>query len=114
MTASTIHLISGLPRSGSTPLCALLGQNPRFSAAMTSPVASLVGALMPKMSSGSEFSVFFSDDRRRRLLRGLFEANYADVPADHENSGCRTNTRSTVRISMKSLYPHCRMNSIFY
>ncbi|MEG4240263.1 sulfotransferase [Microcoleus sp. Pol14C6] len=32
------HFISGLPRSGSTLLAALLRQNPRFHAAMTSPV----------------------------------------------------------------------------
>jgi len=35
-----VHFISGLPRSGSTLLCALLRQNPRFSSAVTSPVAS--------------------------------------------------------------------------
>jgi len=32
------HFISGLPRSGSTLLAALLRQNPRFHAAMTIPV----------------------------------------------------------------------------
>ncbi|MEG5055281.1 MULTISPECIES: sulfotransferase [unclassified Microcoleus] len=32
------HFISGLPRSGSTLLAALLRQNPRFHSAMTSPV----------------------------------------------------------------------------
>ncbi len=33
-----LHFISGLPRSGSTLLAALLRQNPRFSAGMSSPV----------------------------------------------------------------------------
>lgn len=32
------HFISGLPRSGSTLLAAILRQNPRFLAATTSPV----------------------------------------------------------------------------
>ncbi|MEG4005469.1 sulfotransferase [Microcoleus sp. Pol11C1] len=32
------YFISGLPRSGSTLLAALLRQNPRFYSAMTSPV----------------------------------------------------------------------------
>jgi hypothetical protein len=36
MTAR-IHLLSGLPSSGSTLLGALLRQNPRFHASMTSP-----------------------------------------------------------------------------
>ena len=35
-----LHFISGLPRSGSTLLSALLRQNPRVHAAMTSPVGS--------------------------------------------------------------------------
>jgi sulfotransferase len=81
--ASRVHLISGLPRSGSTLLCAILRQNPRFAAAMTSPVASLIGALMPKMSGATEFAVFFDDERRRAILRSVFEAYYADVPPGH-------------------------------
>ena len=81
--ASRVHLISGLPRSGSTLLCALLRQNPRFSAAMTSPVAAVISALMPKMSGASEFAVFFNDERRRAILRAVFDAYYADVPAGH-------------------------------
>jgi hypothetical protein len=40
-----IHFISGLPRSGSTLLSALLRQNRRFHASMTSPVGSLVMTL---------------------------------------------------------------------
>jgi hypothetical protein len=36
-----LHFISGLPRSGSTLLAALLRQNPRFSAGMSSPVYAL-------------------------------------------------------------------------
>ncbi|WP_445305906.1 sulfotransferase [Microcoleus sp. T3_A4] len=32
------YFISGLPRSGSTLLAALLRQNPRFYSAMTSPI----------------------------------------------------------------------------
>jgi sulfotransferase len=40
-----IHFISGLPRSGSTLLAAILRQNPRFHAGMSSPVASLFMAL---------------------------------------------------------------------
>ena len=71
-----LHFISGLPRSGSTLLCALLRQNPRFHAAMTSPVAALCGALHPRMCGG-EFDVFFDDARRSSLLRGVFDAYYA-------------------------------------
>lgn len=73
------HFISGLPRSGSTLLCAILRQNPRFTASMTSPVASLWGALIPRMSGKSEFSSFFDDDRRAAILRNTFNGYYKDV-----------------------------------
>jgi sulfotransferase len=72
-----VHLISGLPRSGSTLLCALLRQNPRYTAAMSSPVATLCGALQQKMCD-NEFSLFFDDNKRADMLRGVFDRYYAD------------------------------------
>ncbi|MFB8794955.1 MAG: sulfotransferase [Microcoleus sp.] len=52
------HFISGLPRSGSTLLAALLRQNPRFHAAMTSPVGGLVERMLSAMSEDNECSLF--------------------------------------------------------
>jgi sulfotransferase len=72
------HFISGLPRSGSTLLAALLLQNPRFHAGMTSPVGALFGSMLQQFSAGSEFGSVISREQRRRLLRGLFESYYAD------------------------------------
>ena len=46
-----IHFISGLPRSGSTLLAAILRQNPDFHAAMTSPVGALFSAMLRQMSA---------------------------------------------------------------
>ncbi len=74
------HFLSGLPRSGSTLLAALLGQNPRFRTGMSSPVAGLVHALLGEMSARNEFSVFFTDAQRQRLLRSVFTQYYADAP----------------------------------
>ncbi|MBS9532117.1 sulfotransferase [Mycobacterium sp. M1] len=79
---AAIHFISGLPRSGSTLLAALLRQNPRFSAGMSGPLAGLFGALLHEMSARNEFSVFIDDAKRERVLHGLFESFYADSPAD--------------------------------
>ena len=45
-----IHFISGLPRSGSTLFSAILRQNPRFHAMMTSPVGGLYMAMLNAMS----------------------------------------------------------------
>jgi sulfotransferase len=74
-----IHFISGLPRSGSTLLSALLRQNPRIHAAMTSPVGGLINGLMRQMSQENDAAVFIDDERRARVLRACVEAFYGDV-----------------------------------
>ncbi len=46
----TLHFIAGLPRSGSTLLVALLRQNPRFAARISSPLCYLFGSTIAAMS----------------------------------------------------------------
>jgi sulfotransferase len=102
------HFISGLPRSGSTLLSALLKQNPRFHAAVTSPLALLFATAINKMSGGSEFAVFFNDARRQAILKGIFESYYAGVPGG--STVFDTNRTWTGRASvLGALYPHCRI-----
>jgi sulfotransferase len=74
----TFHFISGLPRSGSTLLSALLLQNPRFHAGMTSPVGSLFSSMLGQFSAGSEFGPVITQEQRKRLLTGLFSNYYAE------------------------------------
>lgn len=74
----SIHFISGLPRSGSTLLAALLRQNPRFYANMSTPLAGMVNAMLGEMSDRNELSTFITDTQRRRTLRGLFEHYYGE------------------------------------
>lgn len=88
-----VHFISGLPRSGSTLLAALLRQNPRFHAHMSSPLAGMVDVLLGEMSSRNELSMFISDEQRRRLLKGLFASYYgeefaAEVVFDTSRTWC--------------------------
>lgn len=78
MVAPQYHFISGLPRSGSTLLAALLLQNPRFHAGMTTPVGALFNGMLDQFASGSEFGAVISQAQRKRLVRGLFESYYAD------------------------------------
>ncbi len=78
----SIHFISGLPRSGSTLLAALLRQNPRFEAGMSGPLAGLLAAVLREMSASNEFSVFIDDTMRERILRGLCDSFYADCTAE--------------------------------
>jgi sulfotransferase len=71
-----IHFISGLPRSGSTLLAAILRQNPRIHAGMMSPLGALFGALLREMSQANEAAVFIDNDQRAAVLRALFDAYY--------------------------------------
>jgi sulfotransferase len=77
-----VHLISGLPRSGSTLLSALLQQNPNFHAGVTSPVAMLCTNLLHGMSGAREFSSFFSDEKRHSVIASVFEGYYRDAGRD--------------------------------
>jgi sulfotransferase len=104
---SKAHFISGLPRSGSTLLAALLRQNPRFSAGMSSPVYALCATAHQKMCGG-EFGVFFDDARRSTVLRGLVDSYYNDIPAG--NVLFDTNRSWTGRASLLGeLYPESRI-----
>ncbi|WP_240220073.1 sulfotransferase family protein [Rheinheimera hassiensis] len=72
------HFISGLPRSGSTLLAGILKQNPRFHAAMSSPVAGLVNGVLEQMGAASESYSFFDEAKRKTICRALIDAYYAD------------------------------------
>jgi sulfotransferase len=72
------HFITGLPRAGSTLLGGILLQNPKFHAGMSSPVGTLVNAVM-NASRNNEFSVFMTDEKTRRLVNGVFDAYYDDI-----------------------------------
>lgn len=61
---------------------AILRQNPRFHAGMSSPVASLFEGVISQVSAGSELSTMVNQDQRARILRGLSDSYYADVKAD--------------------------------
>lgn len=74
-----IHFISGLPRSGSTLLAAILRQNPRFHAGMTSPVGTMYLALEKSMSRRNETAVFIDSEQRRDILAGLFTNYYNKI-----------------------------------
>lgn len=104
----TFHFISGLPRSGSTLLSALLRQNPRFHAGMTSGLGSLVTGAMQIMSPGSETALTLQEGQREDILRGLFHNFYQhqsgrDVVFD-------TNRIWTARMPLlEGLFPQARV-----
>lgn len=106
--ARSFHFISGLPRSGSTLLSAILRQNPRFHAGMTSPVGPLFNACLNAMGAENEFAVFFNDDQKRAILKGVFDNYYDHVET---NEICfDTNRMWTSRMAaVRQLYPDAKM-----
>lgn len=103
-----IHFISGLPRSGSTLLSALLGQNPRFFAGMSSPVLPLYVSTQHALSIKNEFHVFISEQQRESVLRGIFMNFYEDIISQKlvfDTSRLWCNKLS----GLVRLFPHCKV-----
>lgn len=67
-----MHFISGLPRSGSTLLAAILRQNPRFRAGMMGPAGTIFRQVEIATAGNVETAVFVSDHQRDEMLRQCF------------------------------------------
>ncbi|WP_346346371.1 sulfotransferase family protein [Acetobacter persici] len=76
MPTSSVHFMSGLPRSGSTLLSAILQQNPAVRhAGIITPVAPMMVKLSSLMVEG-DYVTEFDENTRKRLLRGVFSHYY--------------------------------------
>ncbi len=78
---STVHFLSGLPRSGSTLLANILNRNPRFEATATSGIIEILFLVRNRWDSVLEFQSVpdrsESDAAKVRVLRGIL-ASYFD------------------------------------
>lgn len=102
------HFITGLPRSGSTLLSAILRQNPVMTAGMTSPVGVITNALRIMMTQNAEIKALVDDEARARILRGIFDGYYSD----HQDKQVifDTNRGWTGRIAeLLALFPQVRL-----
>jgi sulfotransferase len=105
---TSVHFISGLPRSGSTLLAGILRQNPRFHADMTGPVAQMCSAVHQTVAGTGEFSVLFDEPRRAQMLRGVFDTYYQAIPTEHVVFD--TNRSWTAKAALVgTLYPKSRI-----
>lgn len=68
---SKINFITGMPRSGSTLLCNVLSQNPRFRATGTSPLPQLLTVNTQAWSSSNECKANYTDEDRFYFLRQI-------------------------------------------
>ena len=101
-----LFFISGLPRSGSTLLSAILRQNPEFYADISSPMQGLIISTI-NVITGSENNHLIDEPRRKQILRDTFEAYYkaVDQPVVFD-----TNRGWTAKTGLlKDLYPKTKI-----
>lgn len=100
------NFISGLPRSGSTLLSAILKQNPRFTAGISDPLHSYTHSIIRDTSTAVGMEAAVPIEKRRELIRGLFDQFYKN-----DNEVCfNTNRGWTADTSLlKDLFPDFKM-----
>lgn len=74
----TYYFIAGLPRSGSTLLCNILAQNPRFHTTGTSGIMDVIFGVRNSWDRLVEFQASPNPEGKLRVMRGILENYYAD------------------------------------
>lgn len=75
----TLHFISGMPRSGSTLLCNILAQNPRFQTTHTSGCLDVLFAARNSWDRLIEHQAHPLPATKKRVLQSILRAYYADA-----------------------------------
>jgi len=106
MNKKTYHFISGLPRSGSTLLSAILKQNPDFYADIASPLNGMVSNCIYSMT-GSENNLNITEEQRKNVLYGLIDGYYksVDKPVIFDSSRMWTSNTNL----LKTLFPESKI-----
>lgn len=99
------YFISGLPRSGSTLLSALLKQNPNFYASISN---NLLGHMLNALSvPGEKVDGITFDDKRKNMIHGMFDGYYKNAD---ENIIFNTNRGWTNYLHiLKYLHPNTKV-----
>lgn len=100
------YFISGLPRSGTTLLSAILKQNPRFTAGISDPLHGFVHSITQGASMGAGMEAVVPVQLRRKLMQGLFTSFYSSGTevCFNTNRGWSADTAL-----LKNLFPDFRM-----
>ncbi len=75
----TIHFIAGLPRAGSTLLCNILNQNPRFHATSTSGILDIVLAIRNQWENVNEFQASPNKIGKDAVMKPILQNYYSTV-----------------------------------
>jgi sulfotransferase len=104
--AKTYHFISGLPRSGSTLLSAILKQNPRFTAGISDPLASYMHSIIRDTNTAVGMDAAVPIEKRRELMIDMFDSfyKYGTEVCFNTNRGWASDTAL-----LKDLFPDFKM-----
>lgn len=69
-----IHFVSGLPRSGSTLLCNILAQNPKFDATSTSGILDVIYSIRNTWDGHVEFKACPNEEAKIRVMKAMLNA----------------------------------------
>ena len=100
------YFISGLPRSGSTLLSAILKQNPEFYADIASPLQGIVTNTINFMT-GSESNLNITEERRKDIILSLFEGYYSFLEKPVVFDSSRGWTKNTTLL--QELFPNTKI-----
>jgi sulfotransferase len=100
------YFISGLPRSGSTLLSAILKQNPEFYADIASPLQGIVTNTINFMT-GCESNLNITEERRKDILLSLFEGYYSFIEKPVIFDSSRKWTKNTALV--QELFPNTKI-----
>lgn len=98
--------ISGLPRSGSTLLSAILRQNPEFYSNISSPVSILIQNTINLLSL-DENNLNITESKRETIIKSIIDGFYKDVKNNVVFDTSRSWTANTSLL--KTLFPYTKI-----
>lgn len=102
-----LHLITGLPRSGTTLLSTILKQNPRFEASISNPLARFTKAIVQESTAQVGYKHECPPERTKKVVQSVIDSYYSDCDKDvvfNTNRGWGLQLHT-----MKSLYPDLKV-----
>lgn len=94
----TYFFESGLPRSGTTALSAILNQNPSLHAGPLSPVFESMIVMENYLKMGEQANAFPKPDSFHSMIAGLIDGYYSDVAKPYVIDKCRAWTGQIPRL----------------
>lgn len=94
----TYFFESGLPRSGTTTLSAILNQNPQIHSGPLSPVFESMLVMENYLKMGEQANAFPKPDSFHTMIAGLIDGYYSDVAKPYVIDKCRAWTGQIPRI----------------